>query len=114
MAKVGSLGAGTLSIIILVIILIIFLILYVCKIRGMKYVFWIYLALLIITIIVLFTLPLEKERLDTEERGSYNKQFPQLLSFGLAILIGLIVSIVLYFYVVLLHEDIALVVPNYS
>lgn len=110
MAKVGPLGAGTLSIIILLVILIVLLILYICKVPAMKYVFWAYFVCFIITLIVLFTMPFESDRED--ER--YNKQFPQILAFGLAILIGLVVSIVLYFYVVLLHENVALVVPNYS
>lgn len=110
MVKVGPLGAGTLALIILLVILIIFLILYVCKVRGMKYVFWIYFVLLVITIIVLFTIPLEKDRED--ER--YNDQFPKILAFGITILIGVVTSIVLFFYVVLLHQNVALVLPNYS
>ena len=114
MAKVGVIGAGTLSVIILVIVLIILLILYLCKVPAMKFVFWIYFVLLVITIIVLFTLPLENERLESDEDGSYNHQFPKVLAFGICIVIGLVVSIVLYFYAVLLHENSALVVPNYS
>ena len=79
----------------------------------MKYIFWIYLIGFIVTIIVLFTLPLEKERID-EDGDEYNDHFPKILVFGISILAGLIVSFILYFYVVLLHENTALVVPNYS
>ena len=110
MAKVGPLGVGTLALIILIVILIVLLILYVCKVPAMKYVFWIYFVLLVITIIVLFTTPLESDRED--ER--YNHQFPQILVFGITILIGVVTSIVLFFYVVLLHQNVALVLPNYS
>ena len=106
---VGSIGLGTFFTIILLIILVILLVLYIIGIPPIKYIFWIYLVLLVIVFAVIFTLPYDNG-IPVDETNSH---FPTLVSFAVFIFLGLVVSIVLYVFGVLLYEDKALVLPKF-
>lgn len=76
----------------------------------MKYIFWIYLILYIIAIVILFTMPFKSDPKPEQTNPHFGKIFP----FGLFIFIGFFVSVIVYFYVVLVHEDNTLVLPKYQ
>ena len=106
----GSIGIGTMFIIIFLIIFALFLFLYILEIPHMKLIFWIYTLCLILLLIILPNIPYIKKG-KTEET---NPHFWKLCFFGLFIFIGFGVSVGFYIKAVLLHQDFALVLPKIS
>ena len=109
MAMAGSIGLGTMFVIILLIILVILLVLYVIGVPLMKFIFWIYLLLLIIVLAVILNLPYDNGQPTVET----NPHFPVLVSFGVFIFLGFAVNVAFFVIVVLLHQDLALVLPKF-
>ena len=105
-AMVGSIGAGTFAFIILFILLVVFLFLY--RIKPMRVVFWVYLACLAIAIIVLAWVTVTNNL--TAPTVNDHVKIP--ITFGVFIFLGLILSVFFYIYVVLFHQDFALVIPR--
>lgn len=103
---VGSVGAGTFSFILLFVVLIILLLLY--RIRIVKLIFWVYLLCLIIVIIVMALVPVDSG----QQVVQVNEHVKKMISFGVFIFLGFILSLVFYLIVVLLHQDFALVIPS--
>ena len=108
MAMAGTIGAGTLAIIILLIILAIMFLLYFLEVPFMKYIFWSYFVALIVILAIITNVPY-----DTGEiREESNPHFWKICLFGLFIFIGFAGSIVFYIKVVLLQQDIAKRLPR--
>jgi hypothetical protein len=111
MAMVGSIGAGTFAFILLFAVLVVLLILVVAtNVKILKLFFWIYLLVVIVLLIIMANIPYISEE-PVEETNQHIKIHA---SFGFFIFLGLVLSIVFYLLVVLLHQDLALVIPNSS
>lgn len=70
----------------------------------MQLVFWIYFGVMILILIILLALPFEKD----EEREESNPHFAKLCTFGVFIFVGFAITVVFYFLVVVLHQDLAI------
>jgi hypothetical protein len=100
-AMVGVLGAGTFAFIFCLAILIVLMLFY--KIKIMKIICWIYFLLFVIVFAVLATTPVKTDA-PVETTNPHAKY---LITFGVFVFLGFLLSLVFYTVVVLLHQDFA-------
>jgi hypothetical protein len=105
-AMVGALGAGTFAFIFCLAILIVLMLFY--RIKIMRIICWIYFVLFLIVFIVLATTPVK----DAGPKEDTNPHAKILIPFAVFIFIGFVLSAAFYMVVVLLHQDLALVIPG--
>jgi Na+/proline symporter len=106
---VGTIGAGTFAFILLCAILVALLALRIfCQVKIFRYIFLGYFGALIVVVVVMASIPYQTDEIVTET----NSHFKVLLPFGILIFLGLILAVVFYLLVVLLHQDLARVLPT--
>jgi hypothetical protein len=106
---VGTIGAGTFAFILLFSILALLLILAIfCHVKIFKIIFGAYLAVMVVLVIAMASVPYETDEVVTET----NAHFRVLVPFGLFIFLGLVLAVVFYLLVVLMHQDLARVLPS--